>query len=208
MHFPVTTLGPGQRLGIWFQGCSIRCPGCVSVDTWASIPPKTTVELLLGQARDALAIADGVTVSGGEPFDQPDALEQLLIGIRTRSPADILVFSGYSLERLAPQLLRLDGLIDCLVADPFDGRAPQSRLLRGSDNQRLAMLTPLGHQRFAAFDRALDPSDRVLDVVFDDETGQVFLVGIPRPGDMRKLASILSETSLVAVTTEAKVPTA
>ncbi len=34
VHFPVTTLGPGRRLGIWFQGCSIRCPGCISADTW------------------------------------------------------------------------------------------------------------------------------------------------------------------------------
>ncbi|HAU1321526.1 TPA: radical SAM protein, partial [Legionella pneumophila] len=34
VHFPVTTLGPGHRIGIWFQGCSIRCPGCISTDTW------------------------------------------------------------------------------------------------------------------------------------------------------------------------------
>ena len=34
VHFPVTTLGPGQRLGLWFQGCSIRCAGCISADTW------------------------------------------------------------------------------------------------------------------------------------------------------------------------------
>ena len=33
MHFPVTTLGPGNRIGIWVQGCTIRCPGCVSADT-------------------------------------------------------------------------------------------------------------------------------------------------------------------------------
>ncbi|MCT5046402.1 radical SAM protein, partial [Pseudomonas aeruginosa] len=27
-------MGTGRRLGIWFQGCSIRCPGCISADTW------------------------------------------------------------------------------------------------------------------------------------------------------------------------------
>lgn len=36
IHFPVTTLGPGNRIGIWFQGCSIQCQGCVSVDTWGT----------------------------------------------------------------------------------------------------------------------------------------------------------------------------
>ena len=35
VHFPVTALGPGRRVGIWLQGCSIRCPGCMSLDTWA-----------------------------------------------------------------------------------------------------------------------------------------------------------------------------
>ncbi|MBP5240157.1 MAG: 4Fe-4S cluster-binding domain-containing protein, partial [Oscillospiraceae bacterium] len=29
-HFPVVTLGPGRRLGLWLQGCSIHCPGCVA----------------------------------------------------------------------------------------------------------------------------------------------------------------------------------
>jgi anaerobic ribonucleoside-triphosphate reductase activating protein len=204
MHFPVTTLGPGRRLGIWFQGCSIRCSGCVSMDTWAIVPARTTVDQVLDAAKTALAAADGVTVSGGEPFDQLDALEQLLAGIRARTNADILVFSGYPLERLSPWLARLDGLIDCIVADPFDVTVPQTLALRGSDNQRLVYLTALGRARFDPLDRQLRPTDRVLDILFDDETGQVFLAGIPRPGDMRKLASILAETSQVAVTTEGK----
>ena len=29
--FPlVTTLGPGRRIGLWLQGCSFRCPGCMT----------------------------------------------------------------------------------------------------------------------------------------------------------------------------------
>ncbi|MBW6186918.1 4Fe-4S cluster-binding domain-containing protein, partial [Pseudomonas aeruginosa] len=35
-QLPERTLAVGNilRLGIWFQGCSIRCPGCISADTW------------------------------------------------------------------------------------------------------------------------------------------------------------------------------
>ena len=32
-HYPVTVLGSGQRIGIWFRGCRLHCPGCVSQDT-------------------------------------------------------------------------------------------------------------------------------------------------------------------------------
>lgn len=207
MHYPVTTLGPGQRLGIWFQGCSIRCAGCVSMDTWTTVAATTTVEQVLAAAGAALAAADGVTVSGGEPFDQPEALEQLLLGIRARTNRDILVFSGHPVERLSPWLVRFDGLIDCIIADPFDASVPQTLALRGSDNQRMLFLTSLGRERFARFDRSLVPTDRVLDVLFDDETGEVFLAGIPRPGDMRRLATILGEASHMAVTTEGKAQT-
>ena len=35
LHHPVTALGSGSRVGIWTQGCAIRCRGCASLDTWA-----------------------------------------------------------------------------------------------------------------------------------------------------------------------------
>ena len=30
IHYPVYTLGPGKRIGIWFSGCSKKCYGCIS----------------------------------------------------------------------------------------------------------------------------------------------------------------------------------
>ena len=159
------------------------------MDAWAVRSPIATVEATLQAAATVLPEADGVTVSGGEPFDQLDALECLLRGIRSVTNVDILIFSGHSLEWLASSLTRLDGLIDCIVADPFSAGSPQTLALRGSDNQRMKYLTPLGLQRFASYERPLLPTDRVLDVLFDDETGEVFLAGIPRPGDMRRLGN-------------------
>jgi len=190
VHFPVTTLGPGRRVGIWFQGCSIRCPGCVSADTWGRGRRRTRVDELLAQAAPWLAEADGVTVSGGEPFDQPDALLELLATLRGRHDLDVLVFSGYPLERLSGVLARADGLIDALVSDPFDRARPQTLALRGSDNQRLNLLTPRGRARFAAYERRLDESDRALDLMFDDD-GSVWMAGIPRPDDLVRLRAML-----------------
>jgi anaerobic ribonucleoside-triphosphate reductase activating protein len=191
LHFPVTTLGPGRRVGVWFQGCSIRCPGCVSLDTWVPGRGATTVDEVFATIRSWLIEADGVTVSGGEPFDQPMALLALLRRIRRATDADVLVFSGYSIERLTPALDRMTGLIDALVTDPYDARAPQTLVLRGSDNQRLHLLTPRGRARFSQYDRRLEPTDNVLDVMFDDD-GTAWLAGIPRRNDMRRLESVLA----------------
>jgi anaerobic ribonucleoside-triphosphate reductase activating protein len=190
LHFPITNLGPGRRIGIWFQGCSIRCPGCISVDTWAQGRGTTTVSEVLEAITPWVLAADGFTISGGEPFDQPRALAELLAGIRGHSQADILVFTGHSLERIEQQLSSMSGFIDALITDPFDLTAPQTLALRGSDNQRLVLLTPLGQERFAAYDRPADLRDRSVDVMFD-ENGEVWLAGIPARDDFRRLQRML-----------------
>ena len=201
-HFPISTLGPGLRLGVWMQGCSIRCKGCVSLDTWHFDRGQTTVDAVLDAILPALRSANGVTISGGEPFDQPEALLALLKGIRAAHNGDVLVFSGHSFESLQPSLTAFDGLIDALIADPFDHDEPQTLALRGSDNQRLIALTPLGEERFGPYNRPLRPEDRAFDIMFDDNSGEVFFVGIPRPGDMRRLTKLLRCQGHEAASTE------
>lgn len=190
LHFPVTTLGPGRRVGVWLQGCSVRCPGCISADTWAAAQGQTTVEAVIEAVLQWVPGADGVTVSGGEPFDQPEALAALLRELRRRTPADILVYSGHPFEALAGWLRENPGLIDALISDPYDEHAPQTMALRGSDNQRIHFLTELGRARFATFDRRALPEDRRFDVMFDAE-GTVWLAGIPARDDIRHLRDAL-----------------
>ncbi|KVM94373.1 4Fe-4S single cluster domain-containing protein [Burkholderia stagnalis] len=192
LHFPVTTLGPGRRIGIWFQGCTIRCPGCISMDTWASAGGETTIDAVLAHVRTWLPEAAGITISGGEPFDQPDALIALLHGLRRLSADDILVYSGYAIESLTDTLARADGLIDALISDPFDIDAPQTRPLRGSDNQRLHGLTALGRARFAQYEYASRNNGKALDVMFDED-GSVWFAGIPGRADFQRLRDLLTD---------------
>jgi anaerobic ribonucleoside-triphosphate reductase activating protein len=77
-----------------------------------------------------LGQSEGVTVSGGEPFDQEDALREFLVRIREITTGNILIYSGYSWERLLPRLTRFEGLIDALITDPFLADAPQTLALR------------------------------------------------------------------------------
>jgi anaerobic ribonucleoside-triphosphate reductase activating protein len=192
IHFPVTKLGPGRRIGIWVQGCSIRCSGCISVDTWAQGRGRTTVSQVLGAIAPWIPDSEGFTVSGGEPFDQPDALAELLAGIRKLSTADVLIFTGHPLERIGPLVSSMDGLIDALIADPFDETAPQTLALRGSDNQRLVTLSALGRERFSGYNRRADARERSVDLMFDGN-GEIWLAGIPARDDFRRLQQLLQD---------------
>ncbi len=213
VHYPVTVLGPGVRAGIWVQGCSLHCPGCVSRDTWDPTGGgAVAVDEVLDWCRSLPAL-NGVTISGGEPFDQPDELTRLLTGLRTifmdrGGDLDLLAFSGYAYRRLAVHHPDALALLDAVVTGPYLKRRARSLPLRGSDNQRLVLLTDRARRRYADLanlsattpddtgSRATDDSGRTdkpriqVDVGPD---GEVFLIGIPRPGDLTRLEETLAE---------------
>ncbi len=191
IHYPISTLGPGERIGIWFQGCSIQCIGCISGDTWKTRQGDTTVSEIVQSLTSWLDDCDGVTISGGEPFDQPEQLLQLLLALRAHNrPINVLVYSGYSYEQLQQHKHFKLKLIDALISDPYLKDADQTKALRGSDNQRLHCLTELGQRTFTEYERPLLDSEKSLDIMFDTNA-TVWLAGIPRRGDMQKLATLL-----------------
>lgn len=203
IHFPVTTLGPGRRLGIWFQGCSIRCPGCISMDTWVEGRGNTTVEEVVNSIIPWISKADGITISGGEPFDQPDALLELTARIRSKTEADILVFTGYPWASIRDMIGASPATIDALVTGPFDFEEKQTLALRGSDNQELHFITEKGGARFATFERRAHERDRSVDVMFD-ENGDVWFAGIPARNDFRRLQELLESNGSTLDTSEDK----
>jgi anaerobic ribonucleoside-triphosphate reductase activating protein len=192
-HYPVTTLGPGRRAGIWTQGCTIACPGCVSRDTWEADPRTAIpVDTVLGWLR-SLGPLDGVTISGGEPFQQPSALGELLRGVRAWAPedVDVLVYSGYAASRLRRSFPSLLELCDAVVAGPYIERQnPTNGGLRwrGSANQRIVPISDLGRKRYRDAERG-DPTPHMQVSVEDD---RIFYIGIPRRGDMERLTKRLS----------------
>lgn len=148
-----------------------------------------------------LTQAEGITISGGEPFDQPVQLAALLLALRTEKPVSVLVYSGYPFERLASWLERNPGLIDALMSEPYDAKAPQSKALRGSDNQVLHLLTPVGETELAMIDRPIAATDMRLDAMFDAD-GSVWFAGIPRRGDLSQLRATLAAAGHRISTTE------
>lgn len=162
-----------------------------------------TVADLLRQCAAELAEADGVTITGGEPFEQPEALKELLAEIQSslRRGADVLVYSGICIEHLQPHLSQLEGLIDVLCAGPFQLHSSQTRPLMGSDNQELLLLTEIGRRNFSGYLRVRNAADDVLDLMMDSD-GTAWMAGIPKRGDLGRLQSILLERGFSSVTTE------
>lgn len=200
LHFPVTALGPGRRVGLWFQGCSLRCPGCISVDTWAhgegAIETGKVIDQLACFAREA----DGLTVSGGEPFEQSHALVEILKAWRQLSDQSVLVFTGLEINAIRPWLDTNSGLIDAIITGPFRSDVPQRLALRGSDNQQLHVLTDLG-AAFLTYERHATDEDRTLDVMFDEDGG-AWMAGIPARGDLARLRRALSAAGHQIVTSD------
>lgn len=192
IHFPVTALGPGKRLGIWFQGCSLRCKGCISVDTWGKAKELITIDQLMSELQTWLPQAEGITISGGEPFDQFEALLALLIKLREKTTVDILLYTGYSSEKIANQLQLIKPYIDVLISDPFQFQSPQTLRLRGSDNQRLHCFSERAQEKFAYYQQTITTMDKRLDIMFDDE-GVVWFAGVPQRDDLLKLQTILKQ---------------
>lgn len=206
IHFPITTLGHGRRVGIWTQGCSIHCPGCISRDTWEPDEGRA-VEIgeLMTTLAPWLAQADGVTISGGEPFDQAPALAELIAALRQRIPGDVLVFSGYPHTKLFAEHRALTEQMDVLISEPFEAKAGQTLTLRGSDNQRIFLLTDLARSRYPAdMDKNPWPAKRRLDVVVEGEV--VWMAGIPHTGEMARLRQELARRGFTCQTSDQAEP--
>ena len=190
LHYPVTVLGPGERVGIWLQGCSIGCHGCISLDTWpADDRHAASVAAVLAWLDGISGMVDGVTISGGEPFDQPGALLGLLRGIRGRrelAHADVLVYSGRTLELLTERFPDHLALIDALISDPFLGHH-DGATLRGSSNQRLTLLSDLGRRRYEGADHDKNASTLQVEV----NGGRIWMIGIPQRGDIERFEATM-----------------
>ena len=91
--------GPGTRYCIWFQGCSRHCPGCWAQATWPhNSGQEFDVEEIL---KDILTTPniEGVTFLGGEPFEQPRALELLAKEVHAAG-LSTLCFTGGKIEEI------------------------------------------------------------------------------------------------------------
>jgi len=145
IHYPLYTLGPGERIGIWLQGCSIRCKGCLSSLSWRFDEKyQRSIDGIIQYFQEILSNKKskiGLTVSGGEPFDQPKSLFTMLLACSKIDIHDILVYSGYNYNYLKTKYDNILKYIDALVDGSFIKGKNTNYIWKGSENQRLYILS-------------------------------------------------------------------
>ena len=100
--YPVKVLGPGNRVGIWFNGCTHFCKGCSNPELW-ELQDRYKVSLenvikLIERITEHHKV-DGFTITGGDPFEQAEDLEKLVNYLSTITQ-DIIIYSGYKFDYL------------------------------------------------------------------------------------------------------------
>lgn len=94
--------GPGERAVVWLQGCDLGCRGCWNPSSHAFDPTRDRPVEKVGEWILSCAGVEGVTFSGGEPFQQAPELRLLCEHLKSRRPTlSIGVFTGYALCDLA-----------------------------------------------------------------------------------------------------------
>lgn len=140
MTQPATkALGPFERFAIWVQGCQKRCPGCISPEAQ---PTDGGFEISVHELTDEILQMqniEGITISGGEPFLQQEALCELIDEIRNVRDFGVIVYTGMLFSEIRNTQLarRCDLIIDGEYIEALN----DDRSLRGSSNQNVICIT-------------------------------------------------------------------
>lgn len=145
--YPVTALGPGNRVAIWVAGCHHYCEKCANPELWEQHTfQKITPKKMAAAIRATVKNEDlKLTITGGEPMDQAEEISEMITLLKdlyenTGTEMEILIYTGYRLEELPENaavqklLSQIDVLIDGEYVDTLNDNQV---VLRGSSNQRI-----------------------------------------------------------------------
>lgn len=130
--------GPGARFVIWTQGCTLACPGCFNPETHRpDAPGYTTAEELAAAVREREHDIEGVTLTGGEPLEQPGAVARFADMITSGTGLGIVISTGFTRREIEgdPAMTRAVQRADMVIAGRYNRQRHLGRGLRGSDNK-------------------------------------------------------------------------
>ena len=177
--------GPGSRFVIWLQGCPFACKGCFNPHTW-EFSNKNRVSVSDLACEILFSNTDGLTISGGEPFSQVEALLEFLKCLHTSSgelgdklPRGIICFTGNLIEDLDETGKECLKYIDLLIDGRYVEQLRYPSGLAGSSNQRFHFNSNPGRgealikKEEVLFDQAIEIH------VDDDDMNLIKVTGFP-----------------------------
>ena len=140
--------GTGVRCVLWCSGCTHKCQGCFSEESWKfcnGLPFDQEIQdkIINDLKPDYIS---GLTLSGGDSMHPRNAVDLIpfVKRIKEELPSkNIWCYTGYVLEDLLDNEIQKEllSLIDVLVDGPFVQELADSSLkFRGSSNQRIIMV--------------------------------------------------------------------
>ena len=134
--------GPGIRLVVFTQGCSHHCKGCHNPHTHSYTGGTLIKVSEVIEKMKKNPLLDGLTISGGEPFDQANTVGILAYCVR-KLGYNVRTYTGYTYEEIIKKAetdLGWKTLLentDVLVDGEFDETKKDPDLrFKGSSNQR------------------------------------------------------------------------
>lgn len=131
--------GPGNRFTLWTQGCSKGCVNCFNPETWNNRDNIILSPLEIFEYIKDFEL-DGVTITGGDPFEQEDELLELLILIDGLNLSKgVIVFSGFTYDEIRDNKIREKccDYIDVLIDGRYEDKNRVTDSFKGSSNQNI-----------------------------------------------------------------------
>lgn len=172
-------LGPNDRAVLWVYGCCFDCDGCIAKGyksgTYKTHTVDEMVKWFLSTGKTHL------TISGGEPFLQADALALFVNSIRQTIDMGVIIYSGFTLSELSEKSKSDEGvrtllkLTDILIDGRYEKALDDERPYIGSSNQRIILLS----------DRYVDDIEKYYDtkegrkIELKLDSEKTLLIGVP-----------------------------
>ena len=131
--------GPGFRFAVFTQGCPHACPGCHNPETHDFSGGRDEDTNTIIEKFRTNPLLDGITLTGGDPFCQPEACIELANAAH-KAGLNVWAYTGFTYEEISanPAMRALVETIDVLVDGPFLlSERTLSMRFRGSKNQRM-----------------------------------------------------------------------
>ncbi len=200
IFYPVKVLGPGERIGIWVNGCLRKCDGCANPELWEldhslAISLENLCEMIESIFQFYKGHVDGVTISGGEPFMQMEELMGLINYLKTKTE-DILLYTGYQRSELIKDTLgqKIIENIAVLVDGPYQKEKNNGEVLRGSLNQTIYYRDELIKKRYEEYVRMNEGKNMVQNFRIKDG---IVAVGIHRDNFREELKRELQKKEII-----------